>query len=58
MIEKEKLNNRIKSLGLKKTFIANKIGITKVELSHLINGRREYREYRQRLLKFLGLNNK
>ena len=37
----EKIKERIKLLGLKKSHVANRVGITPVEFSHYLNGARE-----------------
>jgi len=55
-MELEKINKRIKKLGLKKSFVAEKIGVSNVWLSYFLNNKRELSEEKKLLLKnYLGL---
>tara|TARA_R110000772_G_scaffold147035_1_gene257484 strand:+ start:268 stop:435 length:168 start_codon:yes stop_codon:yes gene_type:complete len=52
----KKVENRIKTLGLKKSFIATKIGVSNVWFSYYLNGKKELSEDKKLLLKsYLGL---
>ena len=53
--EEEKFKRLIKKTGLKKGYIAKKIGCTQSELSHILSGIRKYPEYRRKLARFLSL---
>lgn len=52
----EKVNERIKKLGLKKQHVANQIGITLSTLSHYLNNRRDLEDNsKEKLRLYLGL---
>lgn len=50
------VKRRIEKLGLKKSHVAKKIGITNVMLSYYLNGKKNLSEEKSReLFKYLGL---
>jgi len=52
----EDINKRIKLLGLKKKHIANRIGISPVELSYYLNGTRKMPvDVQTKLINYLNL---
>lgn len=56
MQDLEKIKERIKKLGLKKSFVANKIGIHPVTFSYFLNGKKKINELKEKdLLAYLGL---
>ena len=55
MKEEETIKRLIKKTGLRKNFIAKKIGCTPPELSFILSGKRKYPDYRMKLLRFLSL---
>jgi|TARA_R110001592_G_scaffold9870_1_gene51852 hypothetical protein len=51
-----KVENRIKLLGLKKSFVADKIGVSNVWFSYYLNNKKELSDEKKLLLKsYLGL---
>lgn len=52
----ERVEQRIKLLGLKKSFVAQKIGVTNVMFSYYLNDKKKLSaEKEMELLKYLGL---
>ena len=53
----DKINNRIKIMGLKKSHVANRVNTAKEHLSYVLNGHRELSpELRTRLFAYLGID--
>ena len=53
----EDIKKRIRMMGLKKSFVASKIGASSSELSHYLAGRRQLNtEKLYQLKKYLGLS--
>jgi antitoxin component HigA of HigAB toxin-antitoxin module len=53
----EDIKKRIKLMGLKKAYVAEKIGASSSELSHFLAGRRRLNTQKlYQLKKYLGLN--
>lgn len=52
---KDSVNFRIRELGFKKKFLAEKIGLTPSEFSHMMKGSREYPREKHALLVLLGI---
>lgn len=56
MNEIDVINNRIKALGLMKSYVAKNVNISQVHLSYVLNGRKPLtRELKVRLHAFLGI---
>lgn len=52
----EIVKRRIKTLGLKKSFLADKIGVTSVMFSYYLSGERKLsKEKENKLFKYIGL---
>ena len=55
-MNREAVNKRIKALGLKKSFVAEKIGITNVMLSYYLNNKKDLsKEKEMNLKRYLSL---
>ncbi len=53
----DKINNRIKVLGLLKSHVAKQVGISKVHLSYVLRGHKPISdELKTRLYAYLGIN--
>lgn len=51
----EAIDFRIKQSGIKKQKIAEQVGLSPSELSHLLSGKRKYEKEKNLLLKHLGI---
>jgi predicted transcriptional regulator len=55
-LDLEKVKDKIEELGVKKSFVAKKIGITNVMFSYYLNGRKSISKEKEfELQKFLNL---
>jgi plasmid maintenance system antidote protein VapI len=52
----DKINNRIKIMGIKKGYVAKRVDTSKEHLSYVLNGHRELSdELKTRLFSYLGI---
>ena len=47
----DKIERRIKILGITKSHLAKKAGMTSAELSHVLNGRRKFKPEQETIIK-------